>query len=106
MRSLTMALVLTACTTTDGGPDNTGDDTGDTAPPVEDRPEPVYSGTEGCPEFVEDENEGFLSSGEEREFRMVLPEDPMGAPVLFAWHWLGGNSRQIINYMGDRKSVV
>lgn len=100
MRSLAMVMTLAACAGTDDGAGTKSDDTGDTAAPVDTRPKPVYSGAESCPEFVEDENEGFLSSGEEREFRMVLPEDPQGAPVLFAWHWLGGNSRQIINYMG------
>lgn len=99
MRLLAFALLFPACNPSESEPEG-GDDTVDTAPPEDLRPEPVYTGAEACPEIVEDENEGFLSSGEERKFRVVLPAEPQGAPVLFAWHWLGGNSRQIINYMG------
>jgi dienelactone hydrolase len=30
----------------------------------------------------------------------VLPDNPNGAPVVFAWHWLGGTADQILDWVG------
>lgn len=74
------------------------------APPTP--PEPAaYSGG-SCPALVEGRNEAFPSGGQEREFLLYLPEQPAGAPVVFAWHWLGGTAAQIVNYMDLNDAYV
>jgi poly(3-hydroxybutyrate) depolymerase len=45
-------------------------------------------------------NQDFQSGDDQRTFQLVLPAEPQGAPVVFVWHWLGGNGRQILNYGG------
>lgn len=60
---------------------------------------PEYSGG-SCPEFVEGTNTEFSSGGEAREFELRLPADPVGAPVVFGWHWLGGTAKQAVRYLG------
>ena len=93
-------LLLLACS---GGDDDAkGDDTGgassttDSAPPAPVAPDlkPYSGGT--CPELVEGANSDFASAGESREFQLKLPEDPVGAPVVFLWHWLGGTASQAL----------
>jgi len=74
--------------------EETAEDTGTegTDPPLE------YS--EGdCPDFSEG-TMSFESAGETRSLRVELPDDPQGAPVLFAWHWLGGTADQIVSQFG------
>ena len=71
---------------------------------------PVYSGGE-CPLFRSGNNDGFMSAGSARTFRLVLPPNPEGAPVVFAWHWLGGSASQILSYMNfedlaERENVI
>ena len=84
------------------GADDVSDKGDDTAAEVVSAPEPptppAYSGGE-CPEIVEGSNTGFLSAGQERSFEVKLPENAEGAPVIFAWHWLGGTASQIMRYM-------
>ncbi len=75
---------------TEGG-DGTDGGSGIEAAPL------VYSGGD-CP-VIEDGRNVMLSGEVEREFRVVLPPEPAGAPVLFAWHWLGGRSAQIVSVM-------
>ena len=75
--------------------DDSGDDDDATEPPG--GPVPVYDGL--CPQLDEGLNDGFESAGLEREFRLVLPDDPTGAPVVFAWHWLGGSASQILDWV-------
>ena len=73
----------------------TGDDTAvDTADDPADRLEPpVY--TQGtCPELVDGANAQFPHEGGTHNLRIELPDDPVGAPVLFAWHWLGGDGEE------------
>lgn len=55
-------------------------------------PLPVYAGT--CPTLAPGANR-IVSSGEDRDFLLVLPEslDPAERlPVIFMWHWLGGSA--------------
>jgi len=94
-----LALSLGGCTQSrppgaDDDDDSTGDDDDDDS--VE-WPAPEYDGT--CPGFSEGLNTGFLSSGNERQFRLALPDNPEGAPVVFTWHWLGGNSQQMMEWL-------
>ena len=42
---------------------------------------------------------GFAHAGGEHDLRLLLPDEPNGAPVLFAWHWLGGTADQIVGSM-------
>ena len=60
---------------------------------------PAYSGG-SCPAFVEGDNTGFLSAGESRDFILDLPEDPTGKPVIFLWHWLGGDAESVRRAFG------
>jgi len=60
---------------------------------------PEYSNGD-CPELKDGNNKGFLVGDAKRKFRLSLPENPEGAPVVFLWHWLGGNSRQAMSYLG------
>ena len=63
---------------------------------MERRP-PAYS--EGnCPTLQAGHNTGFRSSGLDRDIRIDLPENPEGAPVLFAWHWLGGKADSMVDW--------
>lgn len=108
MRRLPLLLVLSACTgkaPSSGGespPAETGSpsaapDTGaDTADPV--REPPTYS-QGSCPTFEDGMVQDFPHEGGAHDFRLILPPDPQGAPVLYAWHWLGGTARDIVNSM-------
>lgn len=106
---LLLTFSLLACDpagTTNGPDDNGGGDgsteTGETGEEEVETPvyvAPDYSGGV-CPELVEGTNTGFLSGGEEREFEVRLPADPVGAPVVFGWHWLGGTSQQAVRALG------
>jgi predicted esterase len=102
--NLALAVSLTACAKDDGDDSalSAGDDTAapagdDTATPAEWSP-PTYSGG-ACPLFRDGTNDAFLSDGNSRSFDLVLPENPEGAPIVFAWHWLGGSAGQVIDYM-------
>jgi poly(3-hydroxybutyrate) depolymerase len=59
---------------------------------------PTYNGV--CPNFAAGRNQAFESGGFQREFLLELPPEPNGAPVVFAWHWLGGNAQQIMFGLG------
>lgn len=59
---------------------------------------PPYSNG-NCPTLVDGVNKGFLVGSDKRKFRVSLPENPEGAPVVFLWHWLGGTSRQAMDYL-------
>ncbi len=64
---------------------------------------PEYEGT--CPEFESGLNTGFPSGGQERSMRIRIPDDPEGAALLFAWHWLGGNAQEAVSYL-DLKALA
>jgi predicted esterase len=67
------------------------------SPVVVDLP-PYSNGT--CPTLVDGVNKRFLVGPDKRKFRVSLPENPEGAPVVFLWHWLGGTSQQAMDYLG------
>ncbi|MEQ9502736.1 MAG: hypothetical protein RIT81_38055, partial [Deltaproteobacteria bacterium] len=77
-----------------GFPDAGVTDGGPPPPPTP----PVYPGT--CPVFTNGNNSNFLSAGQSRSFLMTLPANPVGAGVVFVWHWLGGNPTDATNWMG------
>lgn len=62
-------------------------------------PIPIYSGGT-CPQFRQGVNSGFMSGGQARSFDLRLPANPQGAPVVFAWHWLGGAANEAIDWTG------
>lgn len=37
--------------------------------------------------------------GETRRVNVLLPDDPAGAPLLVAWHYLGGSPQELITWM-------
>ena len=88
-------LLLLACITDNEtqdsqvGGDDTAEETG--LPPAP----PSYTGGV-CPDFSGDEVT-FESLGVERTVLMLWPDEPLGAPVVFAWHWLGGSAQQAIS---------
>lgn len=88
-------LLLLACIA-DPEPSETGDTGGDSAaesglPPLP----PTYTGGV-CPDFSGDEVT-FESLGVQRTVKMLWPEEPQGAPLVYAWHWLGGSASQAIS---------
>lgn len=96
---LLLGLGMVGCLGSPRGDDDdsaaSSDDDDDAAPKW---PAPVYDGT--CPQFSEGLNAGFASAGSDRQFRLALPENPEGAPVLFTWHWLGGDAQQMMDWLG------
>ncbi len=55
----------------------------------------------GGPDLASSLNAGFASGAYTRQFRLVVPRnyDPAGTdrwPLVFAWHWLAGDSAQMI----------
>lgn len=89
--TLTLVLLL-ACGDNDGA-------TGDTGPQPEPRPEPPAYSEGTCPELFDGSFDDFPTGGTSYDLKIVLPPDPQGAPVIFAWHWLGGTASQIISQM-------
>jgi hypothetical protein len=61
-------------------------------------PPPVYSGT--CPTLMHGGNNNFQSLGMSRSFELRLPPNPVGAPVLFAWHSLNATPQDIMMWTG------
>ncbi len=77
---------------TDGGADG-GSDGG-----ADQRVGPDYSlGT--CPDLDDGVISDFATGDTDYRVKIVLPPDPVGAPVIFAWHWLGGSSGDIVRTM-------
>jgi predicted esterase len=77
---------------------NTNTETGTTTSIPATNPYTPYDGS--CPTFVEGENTAFQSAGLNRTIQIRLPADPLGAPVVFGWHWLGGTATEIITWLG------
>lgn len=98
---LSVLLLVLACDEKETSPDPTQDTGSDTTSAAAEIEPPAYSGG-ACPALVDGVNSGFASGEYEREFELVLPAEPEGAPVVFAWHWLGGSARQILNFGGFR----
>lgn len=108
LSGLPLALLLAACAPKpDGGPADDADEQptdsgagadggGDSGPagPAP-RVAPAYSG-EACPALPSDRVD-FPTGGGTRTVRVVLPPEPQGAPVVFAWHWLGGSPSAIVD---------
>lgn len=95
---LPLAALLAACP-----PVGTDDDDTE-APTPAPRLGPEYSG-DSCPTLEDGLNEGFESAGIERSFKLLLPDEPSGAPVVFAWHWLGGTADAIIDTLNLEERV-
>lgn len=86
-----MIFLLTACATT---PVPHTNDPVDEAPADETA---AWDAT-GC-EVLEDGRNTMAIDGLSREVRVVMPDEPAGAPVVFAWHWLGGSASQTLDWM-------
>jgi predicted esterase len=74
------------------------DDDDSEGPTPEPRQGPDYVGGDECPS-IEEGWTSIESAGESRDIQVLLPDDPAGAPVVFAYHWLGGDADQILDYM-------
>ncbi len=89
-----MLLLALACVGTDPG-DGTPHDSVDSESLGPQPPTPAaYAGT--CPAFGDKTD--FESAGYTRKVLVRLPADPVGAPVWFNWHWLGGSANQGLRY--------
>ena len=74
---------------------------GATPPP----PLPVYAGE--CPELLPGLNT-IDSTGNVREFLLIVPSDLQpeeNLPVIFLWHWLGGDAQDFLE-QGDVQNAV
>jgi dienelactone hydrolase len=89
---MTMLFLLLACAPVDTEtPDtNTEDEV------IEDV-DPGWDAT-GC-EAIEDGRITMDIDGDSRDIEFVFPDNPEGAPVVFAWHWLGGTANQTLDWM-------
>jgi poly(3-hydroxybutyrate) depolymerase len=93
-----LAFALLACAPPDASDPPAGDDVspdplGGTAPLAE-------PSAGACPDLSDDGNLTFTSDGEERKVKLIYPSTgAAGAPVLFVWHPLGSNARQMVNWM-------
>jgi predicted esterase len=101
MRILFALLFLAACTTPTG---SSSDDDDATAANDDDATEappelPGYS-NDSCPTIEQGWNDGWASGDDTRNFRVELPDDPEGAPLIITWHWLGGTADQAIDFLG------
>jgi predicted esterase len=57
-----------------------------------------FSPAAGCPVLVPGMN-SITTSGETRQFILVPPTEPIAGelyPVLFAWHWIGGDAQDFL----------
>ena len=90
-----IALLLFACTADEPNPQDSvqGEDTDVVDPTLPPLPAPYSGGS--CPDFSGDQV-NFQSSGEDREFLVLWPDEPVGAPLWFNWHWLGGSASESI----------
>ena len=99
---LFLGISLIACGSDDGNDTTsqttTSSETGVTTTVPATNPYAPYDGS--CPTFVEGENTAFQSAGLNRTVQIRLPVEPVGAPVVFGWHWLGGNANQTISTLG------
>jgi predicted esterase len=68
-------------------------------------PLPVYAGE--CPALVPGANT-IVSSGDQRELLLIVPSDlepEENLPVIFLWHWLGGDAQDFLE-QGDVQNAV
>ena len=79
------------------GPENNGNCAQD-CPVSTYPPPPVYNGT--CPAMTHGNHNNFASGGRQREFELRLPPDPVGAPVVFAWHALDATPQDAMIWPG------
>lgn len=99
-----LPLLLVGCTLPTGAPPSEPDPR---AGPTE---LPGYSG-EACPGMHEGTNATWASGSLLRSFELLLPEDPAGAPLVFAWHWLGSSAGELVSTLdlqdyADRGAIV
>lgn len=74
---------------------------------VSDGPQPPapkpYSGGV-CPELVEGKNT-FMSDGRTRSFELFLPDEPVGAPLLYVYQGQGDSPYNIAYYFGSEEAT-
>ena len=70
-------------------------------------PLPEYSG-ESCPQLESGKINEITSSGSTREFMLVVPDDYQDGeqlPIIFFWHWLGGDAESFYEKAEVQKAV-
>ena len=101
MRLLSIPLIaLIACS---GEPATEEASTTDDTLDIPDVPaENPYGSAKNCPVFETGTVEA-RAGGVDRVLEIELPKNPRGAPVVFAWHWLGGDATETLDWMGVRE---
>jgi polyhydroxybutyrate depolymerase len=91
-------LLTMACSSTTTNPpgDGTATNTSAASPSVN-----PYGEAKNCPVFATGTVD-TKAGGTERTLEVELPATPEGAPVVLAWHWLGGNASELLDWMGIR----
>jgi len=98
MRFSFVLLTMMAC---GAGSDSTADD--DDAQVDDQVPaENPYGEGKNCPAF-ETGTVKIKAGGTKRTLEVELPDNPEGAPVVFAWHWIYSNANETLDYLGVRK---
>ncbi|MBL4632973.1 MAG: hypothetical protein JKY56_03825 [Kofleriaceae bacterium] len=94
--------MLLACGSSDNNNTNTDVDAGsaDVDASIAPLTNPYGDGS-GCSAMVAGANQ-ITIDGTVRDFEVVLPANSEGAPIVFAWHWLGGTATQTLDLMGIR----
>lgn len=94
---LATAVALQGCGAPQGDDADTSVDPPDSGgeTPADPRTPPAYSGG-NCPALVAGAQD-FATGDTTYNVRVLLPDAPAGAPVLFAWHWLGGSAGSLIS---------
>lgn len=90
-RSIGGLVVLAACGAGDGAPAD-----GSTAPSSDQSSEPFEAIPCDTSDCVQDGVHLFDGAGSSRELYVTLPDDPVGAPVLFVWHHLTGTPEEVL----------
>lgn len=94
-------LLLLACAPESADP-GLADDNDDTAAEVSEGEPPadLAEPTGDCPDFDEPGKVTFTSGGLERKAYVYFPEErPAQMPVIFAWHPLGANAKQMVGWL-------
>lgn len=102
LRNIPPIILLIGCgggavNTDDTDSNSDTDSDADTDTDVPKKEGPAYSGGT-CPSLKAGTNSGFTSGSDSRTFRLELPDNPEGAPVIFAWHWLGGDEDKMVEW--------
>ena len=97
MRTMPSWLLISTIACAGGTEEPEPDDSAGSESTEEPRVGPEYSRGD-CP-AMQDGELSFPTGDTEYEVELRIPDNPEGAPVVFAWHWLGGRASSTIRYL-------